>query len=228
MKVLVLQHERFEGVGNMQAWLDAKSAQVDYVRLYEPNPVFPEAADYELVIVLGGIMSANDEDKFPWLVEEKGFIQRVVEADVPLLGICLGAQLIACALGAKVTLNKESEIGWFEVARVVSDAEPVFQFPERMTVFHWHGETFALPEGAVRLLESEACANQGFQLGDKVIGLQCHLEVVLPTINQWLADAGELEVKPFVQTAQKMREGAPAFVPKAESVLAQVLDYLTR
>jgi GMP synthase-like glutamine amidotransferase len=130
------------------------------------------------LIVMGGPMSVNDERVYPWLLREKQFLESAIRNDKVVLGICLGAQLIANVLGSAVYKNSFREIGWYPVRRT-KEAErvPVLNpLPQQFTAFHWHGETFDVPRGAVRAAESEACLNQAFVLGAKVIGLQFHLE----------------------------------------------------
>ena len=170
MKVHVLQHVPFEGLGSMAAWLSDRGAEVQYTRFFA-SPDLPDPGNLDLVIAMGGPMSVNDEREYPWLAAEKAFIRETVRRGTAVLGVCLGAQLIAGALGAKVFPNAEKEIGWFPVEAVAADGD-VFRLPRKATVFHWHGETFDLPRGAVRIARSAGCENQAFQIGKNVIGLQ--------------------------------------------------------
>ena len=156
-------------------------ADVSVTRLFE-DPALPDPSDLDLLVIMGGPMSVNDETGYPWLAAEKEFIRNAIKEDKAVIGICLGAQLIACATGAAVYPNREKEIGWFPVtAEPVSDAGDSFSFPRELLVFHWHGETFDLPGGATRLTRSDACENQAFQLGRRVIGMQFHLETTPDT-----------------------------------------------
>ena len=151
-------------------------ADVTVTKFFE-SPTLPDVDDLDLLIIMGGPMSINDEAGYPWLAAEKEFIRSAIEKDKAVIGICLGAQLIAGAMGAAVYPNREKEIGWFPIAGEMTDgAQESFSFPEELLVFHWHGETFDLPHGAVRLAAGAACKNQAFQLGRRVIGLQFHLE----------------------------------------------------
>ena len=170
-----LQHVPFEGLGSMAAWLETADYAITGTRLFEGD-VLPDARDLDLLIVMGGPMSVKDEAEHSWLVAEKRFVRQTIESGVPVLGVCLGAQLIANAMGAPVYAHTAKEIGWFPVRACATGASMGFEFPLETTVFHWHGETFDLPTGARLLASSEACRNQAFQLGDHVIGLQFHLE----------------------------------------------------
>src|SRR5690606_28697951 len=139
----------------------------------------PTCTDFDALIVMGGPMNVDEHARHPWLAGEKALIRAAINAGRPVLGICLGAQLIAASLGAPVTRNAETEIGWFDVElEPAGRASPLFAgFPPRFAAFHWHGDTFAIPAGAQRLMRSEACSHQGFALGARVVGLQFHLEV---------------------------------------------------
>ena len=179
MKAHYLQHVPFEGLGSIETWLQSMRADVSVTRLFE-EPALPDPADVDLLVIMGGPMSVNDEVGYPWLAAEKEFIRNAIDEDKAVIGICLGAQLIAGAMGAAVYPNKEKEIGWFPItAEPASYTEDIFSFPQELLVFHWHGETFDLPEGAMGLARSDACENQAFQLGRRVIGMQFHLETTL-------------------------------------------------
>jgi len=227
VKVHVLQHVPFEGLGSVQSWLDARSATVTWTRFYELAQL-PDLAYVDFVIALGGPMSVNDEAELPWLVEEKRFIAEAIRVGKPVLGICLGAQLIASALGARVYPNKLKEIGWFDISRVSSEPD-CFRFPEVEKVFHWHGETFDLPPGAVKLAHSLACENQAFQIGANVIGLQFHLETTSESADAIITHCrGELISGEFIQTETAMRAVETASYVRINALMAGALDYLTR
>ncbi|MES9892346.1 MAG: amidotransferase, partial [Candidatus Thiodiazotropha sp.] len=171
MRAHYLQHVPFEGLGSIENWLKHAGYEITSTRLYESEEL-PGIERIDLLVIMGGPMSVNDDQDFPWLVGEKEFIKKVIESGKPVLGICLGAQLIACSLDAEVFSNSVKEIGWIPIRAAGSDNPSVFQFPEETDVFHWHGETFNLPLGAIRIAESAACKNQAYQIGKHVIGLQ--------------------------------------------------------
>ena len=143
----IFQHVPFEGPGSIEPWLAAEGFTVSCTRFFEAHEL-PGVEEVELLIVLGGPMSVNDEADYAWLAPEKRYLRAFIEAGKPVLGICLGAQLIAAALGSRVYPNREKEIGWFPIEPVSSAGEELFSFPGNQTVFHWHGETFDLPVGA--------------------------------------------------------------------------------
>ena len=226
MKVLIIKHAPFEREGNMSAWLQRKQADIVHLNLYESTE-FPDLKSFDLMILLGGPMSVNDEKSYPWLVTEKQFIKDALSLNIPILGLCLGGQLIANALGAAVTLNKETEIGWHTVSNSTANKK-LFQFPEQMPIFNWHGETFALPKDAELLIKSQACQNQGFQYGDKVIGLQCHPEVTSEIIQYWIDEIGEQMTQgEYVQTPEQMFTGAEEKIAQAQIQLERMLDFIT-
>lgn len=228
MKVLILQHGAHVDAGSILNWCAKRNAEISFIKLYEPNPKFDSTDQFDLMVILGGTMSVNDEEALSWLKPEKEFIRQMIESNTPILGICLGAQLIATALGVKVNKNPAIEIGWHSV-RKVSNIKNIFQFPEALQVFHWHNETFQLPPNAVQLAESDACKNQGYQIGDRIIGLQFHPEVTLETISLWIADEGpSLQSGQFVQTPEKMKLLATTLLPAGQKLLDLILDYLVK
>src|SRR5262245_24706537 len=184
-RVCALQHVPFESIGQMRSWFDRRGCDVRYTRLYAGDPPPTTPTDFDLIVVAGGPMSANDDTLVPWLAAEKEFLRRAVTSGVPVLGICLGAQLIASALGARVFRSAVKEIGWFPVRAAtgsIRTGSARFAFPQEAMVFHWHGDTFDLPEGATLLASSAGCRAQAFQIGSKVIGLQFHLEMSLTEV----------------------------------------------
>ena len=227
MKVQVLQHVPFEGLGSIEAWLSERGAAVYTTRFYQ-SPVLPDPRSIDLVIAMGGPMSVNDEREYPWLKEEKAFIKKAVDRGCGVLGVCLGAQMIASALGARVFANAHKEIGWFPVQAVSTDAD-VFRFPPQATVFHWHGETFDLPPGAIHLAKSVGCKNQAFQIGRNVIGLQFHLETTPETSDQLIQHCrDELVAGEYIQTEQALRSVPADAYRGINRLMNEVLSYITR
>ena len=227
MRVHVLQHVPFEGLGSIDAWLAGRNSRITWTRFFD-DPTLPPPDEIDLLIALGGPMSVNDEAILPWLRDEKRFIAAVIAAGTPVLGICLGAQLIASAHGAPVHANDEKEIGWFPVV-----AEPptpdCFALPPSIEVFHWHGETFELPAGAVHLARSAACRHQAFQLGPRVIGLQFHLEMTPESAAALVCHCGdELVPQRFVQPAADLLAVPPARYAAINGLMGQLLDFLLR
>lgn len=226
MRVQILQHVPFEGIGSMAEWFQARGADVRYTRFFEANAQLPEPASCDLIVAMGGPMSVNDEAELPWLIAEKAFIRRAIDAGVAVLGVCLGAQLIASAVGARVYPNPVAEIGWFAVWRAESVGDDCFVFPDRVELLHWHGETFELPAGARLLASSEACRHQAFQLGRRVIGLQCHPEMTPQIVADLLAEcADELRPGQWVQAPEQLAAEPRTYVP-GNVLMARLLDYL--
>ncbi|MES3008537.1 MAG: type 1 glutamine amidotransferase [Pseudomonadota bacterium] len=236
MKAHIFQHVPFEGPGSIASWLEAKNAQVGLTRFYA-NDAIPALNEVDLLVIMGGPMSVNDEATLPWLRDEKRFIAEAIAAGKAVIGICLGSQLIASALGARVYPGLHKEIGWFDiVARpVVShgrEDKRLFQLPESTRVFHWHGETFTLPEDATRLAGSAACALQVFQIGTRVLGLQCHLETTPDSADAILTHCREeleaAQSSPHVQSEQDIRAEPLSTYQHMNAVLDQMLDFITR
>ena len=233
MKVHVLQHVPSEGLGSIEAWLQEVGATVTFTYFFE-SAALPAVQDLDLVIALGGPMSVNDETDLPWLRAEKRFIREAIDNRKAVLGICLGSQLIANALGAKVRTNPHKEIGWFPVT-AVRHSKNVFQLPASVNVFHWHGETFEMPQGAIHLARSAACENQGFQWGRRVIGLQFHLETTFDSARSFveeddgveLVDSLELADGLYIQTAQQILDAPASAYAGINALMVEVLQYLT-
>ena len=225
MRAHILQHVSFEGPGRIADWLAQRRAAVGYTRFHE-HPELPRLDGLDLLVAMGGPMSVNDEAALPWLAPEKAFVRDAIARGVPVLGVCLGAQLIASALGARVYPNRCREIGWFDVERA-ADAPDAFGLPARTRVFHWHGETFDLPPGARLLARSAACAHQAFQVGC-AIGLQFHLEVA-PESLRAMVEHGRAELRPsaFVQDETRILAAGPGDFAPMHALLDRLLAHLT-
>jgi GMP synthase-like glutamine amidotransferase len=225
MKAHVLQHVSFEGLGSIAAWLEVRKAKISYTRFFS-DPTLPAADSIDMLIILGGPMSVNDEDSLPWLVREKQFIRDSIANGIPILGICLGAQLIASAMGARIYKNPVKEIGWFPI-RAIPATDGSFQLPQKCIAFHWHGETFDLPAGAVHLAESEACKNQAFQLNRNVIGFQFHLETTVQSAASLLENCrNELIAGPCIQSEKELRSVPLSHYQAINAVMNEVLSHL--
>ncbi len=204
MNVHYLQHVPFEDLGSMEPWLRAQGHRLSATHLYR-GEVLPEPSAPDALIVMGGPMNVADDAQHPWLTAEKDFLEAFIrETDKPVLGICLGAQLIAHVLGARVGRNAAPEIGWFPVT-----PDPAFSasrwghcLEPGMPVFHWHGDSFDLPAAALPVGHTSACANQGFVLDDRIVGLQFHLETTAESARHLVRACGdELDGSRYVQSA---------------------------
>ena len=187
-KLLVFQHVAHEILGTLDPLLRSYGFRNRYYNFGRTPHAQPTLDGYHGLIVLGGPMNVDQTDAHPHLETEVRAIRDAVERDLPVLGICLGAQLLAKALGAAVQPNPEKEIGWYDVAVTDEGArDPLLaHFEESEKLFQWHGDTFDIPHGAVRLASSASCANQAFRYGERAYGLQFHMEVDPPLVERWL------------------------------------------
>jgi len=202
MRIHHLQHVPFEGLGTIQHYFLNRGHQLSSTHFYLGHEL-PAMAEFDWLIVMGGPMGVHDEIEFPWLTAEKAFIRNSIESGKVVLGICLGAQLMADALDAEVFKNEHREIGWFPVERKLDATESKLAgvLPDRFEVFHWHGDTFEMPPGARLLASSEACRNQGFVVDSRIVGLQFHLETTSASAAALIQNCGaELDGSKFVQT----------------------------
>ena len=178
MRIHSLEHEPFEGLANIEVWANNKGHTISRT-LFFKNEKLPQISEFDWLIIMGGSMNIYEDDKYPWLAQEKKFIADAIARNKIVLGVCLGAQLIADVLGGKVSKNKYREIGWFPVT-LTKDAGSslIFStFPKKFIAFHWHGDIFNIPPGAKKIAESEGCANQAFEYNNgRVTGLQFHLD----------------------------------------------------
>lgn len=226
MRAHYLQHAPFETLGGIESWLRDKGYGITSTHIYDGD-LLPLLDEIDLLIIMGGPMSVNDEAAYPWLVKEKAFIRSVIDEGIPVLGVCLGAQLIANAMGAAVYPNGQREIGWYPIQALPLNNPDLFALPDRATVLHWHGETFDLPEHAVPLARSASCANQAFQLGDRVIGLQFHLEATRRVLTDFVeACADDLRPAEFVQSAHEILGASDETLLANRMILSDLLSYL--
>ncbi|MBF0460212.1 MAG: type 1 glutamine amidotransferase [Magnetococcales bacterium] len=214
MRIHALLHVPFEGLAHIGTWARQHGHAVSSTRFFQCDRL-PALDQVDFLIIMGGPMSIHDEDFFPWLIEEKQWIAQAIQAGKPVLGICLGAQLIASVLGAKVYRNRCKEIGWFPVRKMplVSETPLTDWLPTALETFHWHGETFDLPAGAVHLAASAACHNQAFLYDQRVMGLQFHLETTPESASLLLTHCAD-DLQPggeYVQTGREIQEKAEHF-----------------
>lgn len=193
--VNVIRHLAFEDLASFTSVLQAKDIEVNYVEAAYDDLSQIDALSDELLVILGGPISVNDSDMFPFLEIELELLKQRIAADKPTLGICLGAQLIAAALGADVYSGEVKEIGWYPLGLSEAGKDSALRYlsAEHCSMLHWHGETFDLPEGAVLLASSELYENQAFSYGDNVLALQFHPEITQRSMEKWfIGHIGEI------------------------------------
>ena len=225
LRIHYFQHVTFEGLGMIREWAQRRGCDLSCTTFYESGWKIPDLQSYDALIIMGGPMGVYDERDYPWLSAEKAHIRAAIDAGKPVLGICLGAQLIAAALGVKVSSMPNKEIGWFPVAITDEGAgHPILKgINYAMDVLHWHGDRFEIPAGALHLMSSRACDNQAFVYDDRVLGLQFHLEMDEPAIQGITAACGhELIESATVQSAATLFKRAAELNTK--HTLFQLLD----
>lgn len=194
--ILVFRHIECEGPGYLGDFLRERRIPFELIRIDGGDTVPEEPGDAAGLVFMGGPMSVNDTHE--WIEKELNLIKSALKDGIPMLGHCLGGQLIAKALGADVVPNKIKEIGWYSVDKLpgkISDEWLGDSVTFPVTVFHWHGETFSIPSGATRILKSEFCENQGFVIGD-ILAMQCHVEITEKQVYEWSALYGDEITEP--------------------------------
>jgi GMP synthase-like glutamine amidotransferase len=226
MKIHALQHVPFEDPANIVPWAVGRGHSTSGTKLYT-NDALPRPGDFDWLVIMGGPMNIYEEKEYPWLRGEKKLIADAVAAGKTVLGICLGAQLLADVLGARVFRNEYKEIGWFPVTlTAAAEQSPLFGgLPGTFTAFHWHGDTFDIPPGCIHTAESKACAGQAFEFGGgRVVALQFHLESSVESIERLILHCGdELTEGKYVQSAGMIRAGFNA-VPSMRGVMDSLLE----
>lgn len=210
----------------MEEWAEQRGHSLSATKFYEHNKI-PPVEEIDWLIIMGGPMSVHDEGKYPWLKQEKAFIQEAVKNGKTIIGVCLGAQLIADVLGAKVYPNHEKEIGWFPVSFTehANQFKSLNQLPSGFTVFHWHGDTFDLPKDSKHLVFSEACRNQAYIYKEKVLGLQFHLETTKDSLWQMISHGRkELVPKKYIQSENEILTQQDLFISANKKILFALLD----
>jgi GMP synthase-like glutamine amidotransferase len=217
----------YEDPGYIRNWCDLKGNDLSYTRFFNGDPI-PADGDFDWLVIMGGPMGVYDEDRFPWLKDEKKAVRKAIEQNKTVIGICLGAQILANVLGAKVYKNTEKEIGWYDVmlTREGLESKIMKGAPPTMKVFHWHGDTFKIPAGAKHIVFSEGCRNQAFTYGDNVLALQFHFEVTGENITTMLKHgASELVKSKYVQTEDEILSFSGNILPN-NRIISDILDNL--
>ena len=226
MRLHVIQHVAFEGPVLIGEWAAERVHELTSgLALTEE---FPAVEDVDFLVVMGGPMAADDEVASPWLRAEKHYVAETIAAGRLVLGVCLGAQIVAEVLGGTVKRNPEPEIGWYSMCRTPAGLEePLLDaWPETMVVGQWHGDTFDLPAGLDPLMSSAACANQGFVFDTRVVGLQFHLEWTLESLLALVAACRDELVsgRRWVMSATEIEDEAPERVASSRAALFALLD----
>ena len=226
MRILCLKHIAFEGPGMIAVWAQQNGHSLD-IHLASSKGPLPSMESYDFLLILGGPMSTYEDERYPWLAREKSYIRSAIARKKLVLGICLGAQLIAHTLGAKVQSAPQKEIGWFPIQRDI-DCPEQFKLPETLKVFHWHGDQFEVPKGAHRIAASEACPNQGFLYRSHVLALQCHLEITREGVTLLsTACSNELIDGPYIQNAATLQSAPACDLDHMHHILFELLDQFT-
>ena len=218
--IAIFRHTPTEGPGYLAEFLDEHQIPWQLIAIDAGDAVPRSASAYSGLVFMGGPMSVNDD--LPWIAPVLALIREAVAGDIPVLGHCLGGQLISKALGGIVSRNPVKELGWGEVAVADNDtARGWFGEARHFNAFHWHGETFSLPQGAVHLLSSAYCANQAYAIG-KHLALQCHVEMTAAMIATW-CEVGAEEIaaagaSPAVQSAAAMQQQTTRNLPRMQEV----------
>jgi GMP synthase-like glutamine amidotransferase len=218
-RIHVLQHVPFEGPGKIADWAAEQGHDITVTHLYLEEAL-PLPAEVDFLVIMG----VHDKARHPWLEREHCFIQDFLRLERPALGVCLGAQLLAQSLGAKVCRNSDTEIGWWPVFRTPDLPIP---WPEEMEPLHWHADTFSLPEGATQLCFSKACGQQAFIWDNRVIGLQFHLEMTRQGLSDLITHArGELVDSPWIQTEETLLAAPEESFERCHRMLNLLLEIL--
>lgn len=227
LRIHCIQHVDFEGIGYIESWAKINNHTLSYSLLYKKEE-YPRQEDFDWLIIMGGPMNIYEESRYIWLVGEKRFIKKAIESNKTVLGFCLGSQLIADVLGAKVSRNKFTEIGWLPVS-LTTKALSLNLFKDinlSQPVFHWHGDTFEIPDKSERIAYSDACDNQAFIYGDRVIGFQFHMEVTPESLSSMVNNGKEeLIESEYIQTDSVILSNR-GFIDSCNQILTKILDYL--
>jgi len=225
LNIHFLQHVSYETPGTILDWIARHGHKVSFTRFFQKHEL-PQISEIDWLIIMGGPMSIYDVKDYPWIPEEKKFIKLAVESGKTVIGICLGSQLLADALGARVYKNDEKEIGWYDV-ELASDARAgkIFSgIDSRIKTFHWHGDTFDLPEKSIQLAASECTINQGFIYESRVYAFQFHLETSRELLERMLEKGGaDLTSGKYVQKEEEILRQTDLF-DSNRKILFTILD----
>ena len=230
MRVHFIQHVSFENPGYLLEWAQQEQHTISFTKLFE-KVSFPLLSEFDLLVIMGGPMGVYEEEKFSWLKKEKQLIKESIDAGKKVLGICLGSQLVAEALGAKVYPNKEKEIGWWPVKKtnVRNSTLSNNGFPNEFITFHWHGDTFDLPKNSVRLFSTDICPNQGFLYSNHVAALQFHPEVTEELVASMVKhERDELIPASFIQTEETIKKETPKWVDQNKNFLIAFVEHFLK
>ena len=235
LKVHYFQHIAGEGFGSCYTYLKQQGAVISATEFFAlpidqalEIEALPSIEDVDLLIIMGGTMSVNDEANFPWLKIEKRWLRRYLAAGKPAIGLCLGGQLIANALGASVSRNQHQELGWMDVGRVSHVPENYFQIPEKINIMQWHSETFEIPRGGVRLAQNNVCQNQMYQIGRNVLGFQFHPEMTPHALQLLIENEEDMAVfnGEFVQSIAELKKTNQNKFQQGNDLLNQAIEYV--
>jgi GMP synthase-like glutamine amidotransferase len=227
MHIHCFQHVAFETPGTILEWATEHHHSISYTHFFEEKFSFPSLNEIDALLILGGYMNVDEEEQFPWLKAEKQFIKEAITAGKKIIGICLGSQLITASLGSNVYPGREKEIGFFPVTFTdeILTASLFNHFPKNYTVFHWHGDTFDLPDGAQLIASTNVCRHQAYIIGSKVLALQFHFEMNETVLEQMLLhDGHELDEEgTFIHSKEQIRSHYNQLVQNC-SELFKLLD----
>jgi GMP synthase-like glutamine amidotransferase len=225
-RIAIFQHAESEGPGHVRTYLESRGFVLDFVKWWEQS-VDSADASWEGCVILGGAMNIYQHRDHPWLAREKTIISQLLGLEIPILGICLGAQLLADQLGGRVFQNQYEEIGWWPLRFDPAAAEIFPGVFRDGTFLHWHGDTFSLPEGSVPLGASDACPRQGFVFKKHVVALQFHPEVDEPLLRDFCGDGSEpWPTGPWVQSREEILGRGAEYCSVGNAMLEPVLDFL--